>query len=68
MNLPEKGMNDWEYWLTCIRMLDRLCVRGRRKSCAARPQGKGRHAVSKINRVVSMKIARDATFWRKERG
>ena len=31
-------------------------MRGRRKSCAARPQEDGRHAVSKINRAVSMKI------------
>ena len=30
-------------------------MRGRRKSCAACPQ-EGRHAVSKINRAISMKI------------
>ena len=32
-------------------------MRGRGKSCAARPQEQGRHAVSKIRRAVSMKIA-----------
>ena len=32
-------------------------MRKRRKSCAARPQEDGKHAVSKINRIVSMKIA-----------
>ena len=34
-------------------------MRGKRKSCAARPQNDGRHAVSKINRkkTVSVKIA-----------
>ena len=43
---------------SCIREVDRIGVRGRRKSCAARPREKGRrHAVSKIRRAVSMKIA-----------
>ena len=37
--------------------MDRIKVRGRGKSCAARPQEQGRHAVSKIRRAVSMKIA-----------
>ena len=38
--------------------MDRIGVRERRKSCAAaRPQGEVRHAVSKINRAVRMKIA-----------
>ena len=32
-------------------------VRGRGKSCVARPWEQGRHAVSKISRAVSMKIA-----------
>ena len=32
-------------------------MRGRGKSCAARPQEQGRHAVSKIRTAVSMKIA-----------
>ena len=42
---------------SCIRELDRIGVRGRRKSCAMRPQEEGRHAVSNITRAVSMKIA-----------
>ena len=42
---------------SCIREVDRIEVRGRRKSCAARPREEGRHAVSKIKRAVSMKIA-----------
>ena len=37
--------------------MGRIEVRGRRKSCAGRPQEDGRKAVSKINRAVSMKIA-----------
>ena len=41
----------------CIRELDRIGVRGRRKFCAARPEENGRHAVSMINRAVNMKIA-----------
>ena len=32
-------------------------MRGGRKSCIVRPQEDGRHAVSKINRAVNMKIA-----------
>ena len=36
---------------------DTIGVKGRRKSCATRPQEDRRHAVSKINRTVSMKIA-----------
>ncbi|MPC53714.1 hypothetical protein E2C01_047612 [Portunus trituberculatus] len=32
-------------------------MRGRRKSCGAEPQEEGRHAVSKISRAVSMKVA-----------
>ena len=31
-------------------------MRGRGKSCAARPREQGRHAVSEIRRAVSMKI------------
>ena len=42
---------------SCIRELDRVGVKGRKKFCAARPQEEGRHAVSKINRAVSIKIA-----------
>ena len=42
---------------TCVRELDRIGVRGRRKSCAAGRQEGERHAVNEINRAVSMKIA-----------
>ena len=42
---------------SCIREVDRIGVRGRGKSCAARPQEQRRHAVSKIRGAVSMKIA-----------
>ena len=38
------------------REVDRIGVRGRGKSCAARLWEQGRHAVSKIRRAVSMKI------------
>ena len=31
-------------------------MRGRGKSCAARPRDQGRHAVAEIRRAVSMKI------------
>ena len=37
--------------------MDRIGVRGRSTSCAARPREQGRHAVSEIRRTVSMKIA-----------
>ena len=37
--------------------MDRIGVRERGQSCAARPREEGRHAVSKIRRAVSMKIA-----------
>ena len=37
--------------------MERIGVRGRSKSCAARPREQGRHAVSEIRRAVSMKIA-----------
>ena len=37
--------------------MDRIGVRRRNKSCAARPWGQGRHALSEIRRAVSMKIA-----------
>ena len=37
--------------------MDRIRVRGRGKSCAARPREQGRHAVSKIRGAVSMKKA-----------
>ena len=42
---------------SCIRELDRIGVRASSKSCAARPTERGRHAVSKFRRTVSMKIA-----------
>ena len=45
---------------------NKIGVRKRRKSRVARMQE--RHAVSKINSAVSMKIARDATFRQRERG
>ena len=61
-NLPEKEMNDKEYWLTIVLQSDRIEVRGRRKPCAMRPQGDRMHAVSKMNGAVKQKIARDATF------
>ena len=32
-------------------------MRGRGKSCAARPREQGKHAASKIRRAVNMKIA-----------
>ena len=41
---------------SCIREVDRIGVRGRVRSCATRPREQGRHAASKIRRVVSMKI------------
>ena len=37
--------------------MDRIGVRGRSKSCAARPWEQGRHAVSEIRRAVSINIA-----------
>ena len=39
----------------CIREVDRMAVRGRGKSCAARSREQGRHEFSKITRAVSMK-------------
>ena len=36
--------------------MDRRRVRGRRKSCAVRPQKDGRHVVSEINKAVSFEI------------
>ena len=41
---------------SCIRDLDRIGVRERGKSSAARPKKGGKHAVSKIRKAVSMKI------------
>ena len=41
---------------SCIREVDRIGVRGRSKSCAARPREQGRHAVSEIRRAVSMEV------------
>ncbi len=41
---------------SCIRGLDRIWVSKSGKSSSARPQEAGRHAVSKFQRVVSMKI------------
>ena len=42
---------------SCIRELERIGVRERRKSCAAKPQEDRKHVVSKVNTAVSMKIA-----------
>ena len=42
---------------SCVRELDRIGVKGRRKSCEARPQEGRRHAVSKIDRAVCMEMA-----------
>ncbi|MPC39360.1 hypothetical protein E2C01_032895 [Portunus trituberculatus] len=39
------------------REVDRVEVRGRRKSCAVRVREEGRHTVSKLTRTVAMKIA-----------
>ena len=41
----------------CIREVDTKGVRGRGKSCIARPREQGRHAVRKNRRAVSMKLA-----------
>ena len=43
--------------LTLALEKKRIRMKGRRRSCAVRPQEAGRYAVSKINRKVSMKIA-----------
>ena len=40
-----------------IREVDKIGVRGRSKSCAARPREQERHAVSKVRRAIFMKIA-----------
>ena len=42
---------------SCIRKMDRIRMRRSRKSCAAKPRERGRHAVSKFRRAVNMKIA-----------
>ena len=44
-----------------IRELDRIGVRGKVKSCAARPQEDRRRAISKINRTVILKIAMECS-------
>ena len=41
---------------SCIREVDRIGVRGRSKSCAAKPREQGSHAVTNIKREVSLKI------------
>ena len=41
---------------SCIREVDRVGLRGRGKSCAARPREQGRHAVIEIRRAVSMVV------------
>lgn len=58
-SLPEEGMNDWEYVLvnSCIRKVNKMRVRERRKPCVMRPQEKVRYAVGKISRADSMKTA-----------
>ena len=48
-------MKDREYWLTLALEVDKIGVRGRGKSCAARPREQGRHTVSNNRRAVSMK-------------
>ena len=40
---------------SCIREVDRIRMRKRGKSCAARQRKERRHAVNKIRRAVSMK-------------
>ena len=40
----------------CIRKMDRIEMRNR-MSCSARSRDEGRHAVSKLRKAVSMKIA-----------
>ena len=42
-----------------IRKMDRRGMRRSRKSCAARPRERGRHAVREFIRVISMKIAEE---------
>ena len=41
---------------SCSREVDRIGVRGRSKSCVARPREQGRHSVSEIRRAVSMEV------------
>ena len=43
--------------LTCIRELNIIEVRGRRKTYAARPQEDARHSVSKIDKEIITEIA-----------
>ena len=42
---------------SCIRKMDRIWMRRRRKTCAARTREGERHVVSKFRRTVSMKIS-----------
>ncbi len=42
---------------SCISEVDRIGMRGSRKSCAARSREGGKHAVRKFRRAVTMKIA-----------
>ena len=41
---------------SCIKKMDRIRMRRSRKSCAAKPWEKWRHAVGKFKREVNMKI------------
>ena len=42
---------------SCVRELDRIWVRGGRKSSTLRAQEKSRYIISNISRAASMKIA-----------
>ena len=42
---------------SCIRKMDKIGMNRCRNSCVATPREGGRHALSKLSRVVSMKIA-----------
>ena len=41
---------------SCIRKMDKIGMKRRRKSCVTRPREKVRHAVSKFRRAVIIKI------------
>ena len=44
-------------WGSDSLVCTRIEMRERRKSCVARLQKEGRHAVSKVSRAITMKIA-----------
>ena len=54
--MPYSSQNSMQPTDHCFKV-DRIGVRGRGKSCAARPREQWRHAVSEIRRTVSLKIA-----------